>query len=253
MTLPGNKSIPRFFVDSFFLPWCEDALTKKNYNEKEIMDAIDSEIKRLDTLKLEAKKGVARGRVSSAPSPDMKCVAKGCKYTGLNSSNKSAVGVCAKCGCYEHFECSRTRQEDRGEILRGNQRYFCSICFTKNPSMIAFEARKFLEDKTSPPSPGSGSILQVTRSTKAIPSQTPLNPVIRITCPNCNFESESKDEIENHEKEHHTFTCETCAKVCKTELEMKAHTIKDHGPTLHPCHKCDNSFKSTQELEQHAL
>ena len=91
--LGGNKSISRYFVDTFFLPWCEDALTKKTYDEKEIMDAINNEIKRLDTLKLEAKKGNTRGRVSSAPTLDMKCVAKGCKYTGLNSSNKAAVGV----------------------------------------------------------------------------------------------------------------------------------------------------------------
>ena len=137
---PGNKFIPRFFVDNFFLPWCEDAYAKKNYSEKDIMDAINDEIKRLDTVKADAKKGRSvRGRLASVATSEVKCVAKGCKYTGLNSNNKSAVGVCSKCGCFEDFECSKTKQEDREGILKGVQKYYCSICFMQNPLGIAFD------------------------------------------------------------------------------------------------------------------
>ena len=110
----GNKSIPRYFVDNFFLPWCEDAYAKRNYDEKQIMEALRVEAKRLDMLKLETKRGNnIRGRLPSVASSEVKCLAKGCKYTGLNSNNKSAVGVCAKCGGFEHFECSKTKPEDR--------------------------------------------------------------------------------------------------------------------------------------------
>ena len=83
-----------------------------------------------------------RARLASVATSDVKCVAKGCKYTGLNTKNKSAVGVCSKCGCFEHFECPKTKQEDRDEILRGELKYFCSLCFSKNPSMIAFAMNK---------------------------------------------------------------------------------------------------------------
>ena len=248
--LGGNKSISRYFVDTFFLPWCEDALTKKTYDEKEIMDAINNEIKRLDTLKLEAKKGNTRGRVSSAPTLDMKCVAKGCKYTGLNSSNKAAVGVCTKCGNYEHFECSRTKQEDREEILKGHQKYFCSICFAKNPSMVVFETRKFIEEGGDRDI-SNGSTIQLTQTTRAIPLPAPTVPVIRIICTYCTFETDKQENMEKHEKEQHVFDCEVCGKTYTTELEKKAHVIKDHGPTLHPCARCDNTFPSARELEQH--
>ena len=133
----GNKSVPRYFVDLYFLPWCEDAYANKNYDENLIMEAMRSEVRRLDTIKLDSKK--SRGRLASIASSDARCVAKGCKYTGLNSNNKSAVGVCAKCGGFEHFECSKTKQEDREEIQKGNIKYFCSTCFMKNPSSIAFD------------------------------------------------------------------------------------------------------------------
>ena len=137
---PGSKSIPRYFVDNFFLPWCEEARKTNTYDENKMMDSIRSEIKKLDAQKLESKKiRNIRGRLLSVASSDVRCVAKGCKYTGINSNNKSAVGVCAKCGGYEHFECSKTKPEIRDEINKGTMKYYCSTCFMKNPSSIAFD------------------------------------------------------------------------------------------------------------------
>ena len=136
----GSRTIPRYFVDTFILPWCETAYANKPYNENEIIDALHEEIKRLDLIKLSTKKhGGTRTRLPSVSTSESRCVAKGCKYSGINSNNKSAVGVCSKCGCFEHYECSKTRQEDREEIAKGNMKYFCSSCFRKNPSMVAFE------------------------------------------------------------------------------------------------------------------
>ena len=241
-TATGSKSIPRYFADAFFLPWCEEALAKKTYDEKEIIDAINFEIKRLDTLKLRG-----RGRVSSAPSSEMKCVARGCKYTGLNTNNKSAVGVCTKCGSLEHFECSKTKQEDRDEILKGNQKYFCSVCFIQNPSMIALiDAKKFTSHSIPP-----ASILQVTKTTKAIPIAGPIIPVVKFACINCSFATETQEKLEDHEKEVHRYVCETCKTVFTSELEKEAHMIKDHQILHYTCNTCDNSFKTAPELEAH--
>ena len=52
----SNKFIPRYFVDTYLLPWCEQAYLKRDYDEKSLMEAINNEIKRLDMLKLEASK-----------------------------------------------------------------------------------------------------------------------------------------------------------------------------------------------------
>ena len=59
--LLGNKSIPQYFVDTFFLPWCEKESAKKTYDEKLLLDSIRNEIKRLDMIKLEAKKARREG------------------------------------------------------------------------------------------------------------------------------------------------------------------------------------------------
>jgi hypothetical protein len=250
--LPGNKSIPRYFVDLFFLPWCVNAFANKKYNEKEIIDAIENEIKRLDKLKLETRKGASKKvRLASVASSDIKCVAKGCKYTGINSNNKSAVGVCGKCGSFEHFECSKTKQEDRDEILKGKQEYFCSICFTNNPSMIAFNVKRFISMKDCNPPPASGNILQLTSTTKATPIPSPVIPVVKFSCINCNFVTETNDELADHERETHSFECQICGKICVSKLEKESHEMKEHDSTNHLCNKCDKSLKTQLELEEH--
>ena len=40
----GKRSISRYFVDTFLLPWCEEAYANRKYNEEEILDAIRNEI-----------------------------------------------------------------------------------------------------------------------------------------------------------------------------------------------------------------
>ena len=240
----ANKSIPRYFTDVFFLPWCEAALAKNDYNEKEIMDAINDEIRRLDTLKL--RKGGHRGRVSSAPTTDMKCVYRGCKYTGLNTSNKSAVGVCRKCGGYEHFECSRTKQEDRNDIMSGKQEYFCSLCFMNNPSMVAFNAKKFITMNTH-----TDSALKVTATTKATTTPRPLVPDIKYACSHCDLVSETQESLEIHEKDKHWFPCDVCKKVFNTESDMNDHITKKHETPRFTCPECGETFIQATELKEH--
>ena len=246
---PGNKSIPRFFVDTFFLPWCEEAYAKKTYNENDMIDAINEEIRRLDMLKSEAKKvKTSRGRLASVASSDVKCVAKGCKYTGLNSNNKSAVGACSKCGWFEHFECSKTKQEDRERIQKGEQKYFCTICFMNNPSMIAFDTTPLtkLSKETE------RSILHITSTTKATPIPPPIVPKIIFKCADCNFETESQEELKAHDNEAHRPECEV-EMVPGIEQENELADNLKEAPTLHTCETCGNSFASKTDWEKHIV
>ena len=146
----SNKTISRFFVDSFFLPWCQNSCLKKRYDSDALIEAINNEIKRLDLLKVGNRKGRGRSRTSSTiASNEAKCVARICKYTGINTSNKNAVGVCTKCALFEHFDCSKTSSEDRDEILKGSLQYIYTLCFLKNPSQVTVIPEAINREKIS--------------------------------------------------------------------------------------------------------
>ena len=108
--------------------------------------------------------------------------------------------------------------------------------------MIAFDAKRFLSIKDCNPPLVSGSILQVTSTTKATPIPTPVIPVVAFGCINCNFVTESNEKLAEHEKETHSFECETCGKTCVTEVEKKEHVMKEHTQINHPCNNCEKSF-----------
>ena len=255
----SNKSISRFFADTYFLPWCEKAYEKKNYNEKEILEAIRNEIKRLDLTKVVARKGnLTRNRVASLPTSEAKCVARGCKYTGLNSNNKTAVGVCAKCGAFEHFECSKTKQEEREDILKGALKYFCSICFSNNPSMITFECldgskEAGSDSSTSLTDDASNSVLCITSVSDASPPPPPpVEAVVKFKCINCKFEAETQEELKEHDVEHHTtIECNICKKTFTSTSEVKTHLEEEHKTEEFKCNDCTHSFKSEDELTKH--
>ena len=237
----GNKSVPRYFVDTFLLPWCEEAYSKKNYDEKKMIEDIEKEVKKLDMQKVKTKKGnTGRGRFSSVATAtsEVKCVARVCKYTGINSSNKAAVGVCARCGSYEHFECSKTKQEDRDGILKGELKYFCSVCFSKNPSMIAFDTNKCDKDpvgNTTPPS-----------------SSAHIIPKVIFKCSDCIFETNSNDGLKAHQDEVHGHEGEDSGKTLPILEERQNHTIDEHTKTpSHHCSECDASYSNMEELDNH--
>ena len=136
----GSKGTPRFFAETFLVPWCEQAIKSKTFDAKlssSYINAIKEEIKRLDVSKPEIKK-ISKS-TNSAESSEAKCVSKGCSFQGLNPNNKSAVGVCAKCGSFEHFACVKIKAEHKEDILKGTMKYYCSACFSKNPSTCSNE------------------------------------------------------------------------------------------------------------------
>ena len=250
---PSNKSIPRFFADTYFLPWCEAAYSSKTYDEKALMDAIRHEIKRLDLTKVVTRKGnVTRGRLASLPSPETKCVARGCKYTGLNTNNKNAVGVCAKCGGVEHFECSKTKHEEREDILRGVMKYFCSVCFSNNPSMIAFSPGEITEEpRVTSPHP----VIQITSRTKAVhiqadPVPHPIEPEIKYKCSKCTHEAETQASLVEHQNEHHDNEKES-SKNCNYEATESSELEEHAEKVTFICTFCEKGFTTKSDLESH--
>ena len=116
---------------------------------------------------------MVKPRLSSVATSEVKCVAKACKFQGLDSKNTVAVGLCSRCESFEHYECSKTKQEERDDIQRGRLKYVCSRCFMKNPSKIALDDAYQGQIAPFP----TKAILQVTSKTKAIPIETEIIPM----------------------------------------------------------------------------
>ena len=107
-------------------PWCSKAIESKVFNDKIsefYVGAINEEIKRIESSKVELKKGNKNSGVSGEIT-DAKCVSKGCSFQGLNPNNKSAVGVCSKCGSFQHFACVKIKAEHKEDILKGIMKYY---------------------------------------------------------------------------------------------------------------------------------
>ena len=55
--------------------------------------------------------------------------------------------------------------------------------------------------------------------------------VIRFSCDKCDYNSSTKNSLEEDEKVHHskTYSCEECNFGTKTEGELKEHKERDHA------------------------
>ena len=130
----GSRGTPRFFAETFLVPWCEQAIESKTFDVKLsnfYVNSIREDIKRLDVNKLEMKK--LSKSTNAAESSEAKCFSKGCSFQGLNPNNKSAVGVCAKCGSFEHFACVKIKAEHKEDILKGTISITAQLAFPRIP------------------------------------------------------------------------------------------------------------------------
>ena len=265
-------------METFVIPLCDEVSANKRYDEKGYVAQIENEIKRLDLLKLNSRK--TNGRKGSTLPIDIannKCVAKNCSYKGLNSNNKSAVGVCANCGNCEHFGCVKISGEDREDILNGAMKYFCSSCFSKNPS-IAINSSKTpslainsagvsKQAKSCTPSHVHSKVffspissvppLSVENSsTAAVPTLNHLNGIVHIpismdssyNCTLCTLTSASKDQLEEHMKDVHGHECLICDIKEKTKEDLDLHIKKNHS---FPCEYCENKSATELEAKEH--
>ena len=60
----GMRCTPKYFVDTYFVPWGEKILEKNDYNGKTLVEELRMEIKRLDHQKLEEKKVGSKERTN---------------------------------------------------------------------------------------------------------------------------------------------------------------------------------------------
>ena len=86
-----------------------------------------------------------------------------------------------------NYECSKTKSEERDEILKGTLKYTCTSCFIKNPSLIAFNPSTF--DRTCPMSKAKSLTII---SHKTSPSQ--LQSMFK--CTRCHFFTNLKEELQ---------------------------------------------------------
>ena len=266
----GSRSTPRYFVDTFLLPWCSKAIDTKSFNEKLsafYVDAINEEIKRIESSKIDLKKGNKSSGVSGEIT-DAKCVSRGCSFQGLNPNNKSAVGVCSKCGSFEHFACVRIKAEHKEDILKGIMKYYCSICFSKNPSIGSSDISKPRPRLNSIPVMGQGYLVKPTKSTVTTPipftdgnvqqinaesGEESSNSVKEITemvaCKVCDFETEDKNAMTKHMENNHISKCDQCEIRVDSKSKMEEHIEACH---IVPCSKCDTKvLRSQADLSNH--
>ena len=250
-----QKGTPRFFVENFLLPWCNKAISEKRYNEviaTKYYNALKEEIKKLDIMKLDQKKaskGIPTESIGfdSVTKHEAKCAAKVCNFQGINPHNKAAVGVCAKCGNTEHFACVKIKSDHKEDIIRGIQKYFCSTCFTRNPSLIIPDTRASVRPRLdSLPIMGQG-YLKLTHSTTAKPVLEDHNMETK-KCDVCNFETNSLQEMRMHIDTVHKPTCTECKKTFKTTEELIKHIDMEHNIQ---CNICDINFTTEESLNEH--
>ena len=263
----GQKGSPRFFVENFLLPWCSKAISEKRYNEDiatKYYNALKEEIRKLDIMKLDQKKASKNIsiEIDSMSKPGAKCAAKACNFKGIDPQNKAAVGVCAKCGNIEHFACVKIKNDHKEDIVRGIQKYFCSSCFTSNPSLILpdtsppVKARARLD---SLPLMGQG-YLKITHSTTAKAILANQNQEMK-KCDICDYETKSVQELRTHIDIVHKPECDKCKKTFNTAEELSKHIDTEHdvqgineyiqNVDKHTCQHCDKMLGSSEELKDH--
>ena len=185
---------------------------------------------------------------------------------------------------FEHFGCVKIKPDYKEDVLKGRMKYYCSECFSKNPSMISTDNPKGRPRLNSLPLLGQGYLFRVTPTTIAtvIPSDSTGVQQIQdkreitavLNCENCDFEIRDQTDLTNHMENNHKFICNQCEVHTKTRIKMEEHIrachpipcdmcdtkvltsktdLENHKKACHtfPCGKCTKVFPSNSELLEH--
>ena len=192
---------------------------------------------------------------ASIATTDARCVARGCTYTGLNTNTKAAVGVCDKCGSFEHYVCSKTSNEDRDEILRGNQAYICTMCFMKDPSLVAFDPKTFNKNSICGEKTSTLNDSYYEYQPIAVADATaPNSPVKAIeytrSCEKCEFASKDGKEFSEHEAE---CQGDRLQNDINNDEKQPSDSVGDLIPRAQDtdCPHCDEIFERREDLANH--
>lgn len=79
--------------------------------------------------------------------------------------------------------------------------------------------------------------------------------ILKIPCNICGVLITNKpSRMEAHIKNSHisqNMICPTCGKVCKNDVSIRMHMIREHKPPKHECRHCGKRFKTTNHLRDH--
>ena len=124
-------------------------------------------------------------------------------------------------------------------------KYYCSLCFAKNPSIGTAGSPKPRPRLNSIPVMGQGYLFKVTQSTTATPvsASNPKALTAIFKCESCLFEIGNQEDLDEHIKSEHSFPCDHCNIKLKTSYELEKHIQAEH---VIPCSKCDTMTISTE-------
>ena len=97
----------------------------------------------------------------------------------------------------------QTKSEDKEDIIKGLQSYICTMCFKKNPSLIAFDPSNFRKSISEPPK--EDCTLAIPISSKEIMS-TSKAPDTLVKCEICSYFTNDEAELAKHKAENHEAT-----------------------------------------------
>ena len=82
-----------------------------------------------------------------------------------------------------------------------------------------------------------------------------FDEIVELTCKNCDFEGESKEEMNEHHKTIHVVEpeekCNYCEVRFKTKDELKEHTNNCQGTSNIKCNLCEFTAKCRNDIEKH--
>ena len=279
----GGQATPRYFAEKFLIQWCNKAVQENRFDDKirdMYLNALKEQIKKLDISKLEQRKSVKS--ISDIPVNEStntsknKCVNKACSFQGrLNPNNKTAVGLCSNCGNFEHYICVGLSSEDKDDITSGKLKFFCSICFSKKPSIVTSDssqhskntsrqrlgsipimAQGYTSKSSTDSAPSSTSMalcspkvldtesVSTSKATEQAPSTAQDDSEKKKKCDNCNYATNSTEDLMEHIRTSHKPTCSTCDESFLSLEELKTHVEDGH---TFKCSECD--FKCTKQTE----
>ena len=254
----GNRGSPRYFVDVFLFPWCQEVIDTKKFDEKissTLIKALWDEVKRLESLKSKNKN--SKHVNSNGDVLDVKCVSKHCTFQGLNPNNKAAVGNCFQCGGFEHFTCAKIKAGHKEDVLNGLMKFYCSDCFTRNSlteerprgrldslpilSQGYLPKNSKMQDLKAITYVGDKSAAQANTTTEMEnESIIHIDAEVHIRCDHCEFAGTPND-LKAHNKKKHELDCPHCAKKWISQELLDIHLGREHKLQ---CEECDEIFIS---------
>ena len=142
----NNKTIAIYFAEKFLVDFGKTVLVSNPKIEDSFIPKLKQEIKRLQQLFFKNKKKDLKPLPKS-----MKCETfTKCKKGGnITTNNVDVYAQCTICDGCEHYICASIKGNRRENIINGVEKFVCTICFTKNPTLATEVNKLTTKDQTN--------------------------------------------------------------------------------------------------------